>query len=140
MQPADCKNRGLPLISPSAIPLSRRKGRRKERKKIPSSSERRPSEKTCFSLISNRGLLFFFPSLRVVGAAALWRSLRPSRGENPDERRPSSPAHLALCRPSCNQRQRRRRRPLMCARRFLFPPSHRLLRLSLSLSDFRNGL
>lgn len=80
------------------------------------------------------GPSFFFSLPRVSSARRLCEgSLGPSRGENPDERRPSSPAHLALCRLSCNQRQRRRR-PLMCARRFLFPPSHRLLRLSLSLS------
>lgn len=61
MQPADCKNRRVPLISPSR---GEKEGGKKK-KKIPSSSERRWSEKTCFSLISNRGSFFFsFPACR----------------------------------------------------------------------------
>lgn len=125
MQPADCKNRGVPLISPSR---GEKEGGKK--KKDPITLRTSPVRENMFFAHFQSRLFFFLPCVssaqRLCGG-----SLGPSRGENPDERRPSSPAHLALCRPSCNQRQRRR--PLMCARRFLFPPSHRLLRLSLSL-------
>lgn len=64
MQPADCKNRGVPLISPSAIPLSWRKGRRKGKKKSHQAVNVAGPRKHVFRSFPIGASFFFFPACR----------------------------------------------------------------------------